>query len=67
MKKLIIIILLSFLVQLYLLQDPGSKKESKDTASEGVKAATKFDIGKKWVSKAKKLEKKVKKIKQKNL
>ena len=32
--------------------------DSKDTASKGVKAATKFDIGKKWVSKAKKFEKK---------
>ena len=35
-----------------------TEKEVKTTASKGVKAATKFDIGKKWISKAKKFEKK---------
>ena len=44
----------------------GSVGGSKDTASKGVKAATKYDIGKKWVSKAKKFEKKNKKGKAKN-
>ena len=33
--------------------------------SDGVKAATKYDIGKKWISKAKKLEKKNKDAKAK--
>ena len=40
--------------------------ETKTTASTGLKAATKFDIGKKWISKAKKFEKKNKQIKAKN-
>tara|TARA_Y100000768_G_C23470664_1_gene447958 strand:- start:45 stop:518 length:474 start_codon:yes stop_codon:yes gene_type:complete len=40
--------------------------DSKNTASKGVKAASKYDIGKKWVSKAKKFEKKNKKVKAKN-
>ena len=44
----------------------GPVGDSKDTASKGVKAATKYDIGKKWVSKAKKFEKKNKKVKAKN-
>ena len=39
--------------------------DSKDTASKGVKAATKFEIGEKWISKAKKLEKKNKEDKAK--
>ena len=39
--------------------------DSKDTANKGVKAATKFEIGEKWISKAKKLEKKNKEDKAK--
>ena len=49
-------------------QVSGGEGDSKTTASTGVKAATKFDIGKKWISKAKKFEKKNKtKLKQKML
>ena len=44
----------------------GSGGEKKTTASTGVKAATKFDVGKKWLSKAKKFEKKDKQSKAKN-
>ena len=67
MKKLIIIIFISvFSSFVYAAgSDGGDKKESKDTASDGVKAATKYDTGKKLISKAKKLEKKSKDAKAK--
>ena len=67
MKKVIIvffIIIYSSLVYAAGSVDVG-KKERKDTASDGVKAVTKFDIGKKLISKSKKLEKKNKDAKAK--
>ena len=55
MKKLIIIIFISIYSSFVFAagSDGGDKKEYKDTASDGVKAATKYDIGKKLISKAK--------------
>ena len=64
MKKLILIIFISFYSSVVFSAGPP---DSKDTASKGVKAATKFDIGKKLVSKAKKLEKKNKQKKAKKM
>jgi len=65
MKKIILIVFITFYSSLVFAagSDGG---ESKTTASTGLKAATKFDIGKKWVSKAKKFEKKNKKTKANN-
>jgi len=57
MKKLILIIFITFYTSAVFSAGTAGG-DSKDTASKGVKAAKKFDIGKKWVSKAKKLEKK---------
>ena len=65
MKKLILIIFISFYSSIAF--SAGSAPDSKNTASKGVKAATKFDIGKKLVSKAKKLEKKNKQNKAKEV
>ena len=45
----------------------GSVGDSKDTASKGVKAATKYDIGKNGSLKQKNLRKNIKKVKQKML
>ena len=56
MKKLILAIFICFYSSIVLSAGPAP--DSKDTASKGVKASTKFDVGKKLVSKAKKLEKK---------
>ncbi len=56
MKKLILVVFIIFYTSVVLSAGPAP--ETKDTASKGVKAATKFDVGKKWVAKAKKLEKK---------
>ena len=64
MKKLILILIISLLSSIALAA--GSGGEKKTTASTGVKAATKFDVGKKWLSKAKKFEKKDKQSKAKN-
>ena len=67
MKKIIIV----FFIIIYnsLVYAAGSvdvdKKERKDTASDGAKAVTKFDIGKKLILKAKKLEKKIKMLRLK--
>ena len=67
MKKYIIIIFVCVYSSFVFAagSDGGDKKEYKDTASDGVKAATKYDIGKKHISKAKKLEKKGKDAKAK--
>ena len=67
MKKIILIIFIFFIYKFNcILQQVQVEKKVKTTASTGVKAATKFDIGKKWVSKAKKFEKKNKQAKAKN-
>ena len=65
MKKLILIIIISFYSSIAF--SAGSAPDAKNTASKGVKAATKFDVGKKLVSKAKKLEKKNKQNKAKKM
>ena len=65
MKKLILTIFICFYSSLVLSAGPAP--DSKDTASKGVKASTKFDVGKKLVSKAKKLEKKNKQNKAKKM
>ena len=65
MKKLILIIFISFYSSIAF--SAGSAPDAKNTASKGVKTATKFDIGKKLVSKAKKLEKKNKQNKAKKV
>ena len=65
MKKLILIIIIYFYSSIVF--SAGPVPDGKDTASKGVKAATKFDIGKKFVSKAKKLEKKNKQNKAKKM
>ena len=65
MKKIILIVFITFYSSLLFAAGSGGG-ETKTTASTGVKAATKFDVGKKWVSKAKKFEKKNKQIKAKN-
>ena len=64
MKKPILILIISLLSSIAIAA--GSGGEKKTTASTGVKAATKFDVGKKWVSKAKKFEKKNKPTKANN-
>ena len=65
MKKIILIVFITFYSSLLFAAGSGGG-ETKTTASTGLKAATKFDIGKKWVSKAKKIEKKNKQNKAKN-
>ena len=65
MKKIIIIVFITLYSLLVFAAGSGGG-ETKSTASTGVKAATKFDIGKKWVSKAKKFEKKNKQTKANN-
>ena len=57
MKQFLLIFIFTMLSSVVIAAGSGGG-ESKNTASKGVKAATKFDIGKKWVSKAKKFEKK---------
>mgnify|MGYP001479277727 CR=1 FL=1 len=64
MNKILLILIFTMLSSVVIAA--GSVGGSKDTASKGVKAATKYDIGKKWVSKAKKFEKKNKQTKAKN-
>ena len=65
MKKIILIVFITFYSSLLFAAGSGGG-ETKSTASTGVKAATKFDIGKKWISKAKKFEKKNKQSKANN-
>ena len=65
MKKIILIVFFTFYSSLVFAAGSGGG-EKKTTASTGLKAATKFDIGQKWISKAKKFEKKNKQIKAKN-
>ena len=64
MKKIILILLFMTLSSVVIAAGSVGD-DSKDTASKGVKAATKFEIGEKWISKAKKLEKKNKEDKAK--
>ena len=65
MKKIILIVFITFYSSLVFAAGSGGG-ETENKASTGVKAATKFDIGKKWVSKAKKFEKKNKQTKANN-
>ena len=65
MKKVVLIVFFTFYSSLLFAAGSGGG-EKKTTASTGLKAATKFDIGQKWISKAKKFEKKNKQIKAKN-
>ena len=65
MKKIILIVFITLYSSLVFAASSGGG-EIKATASTGLKAATKFDIGKKWVSKAKKFEKKNKQTKANN-
>ena len=57
MRQLILLILI-FTISSSVVIAASAGGDSKNTASKGVKAATKFDIGEKWISKAKKFEKK---------
>ena len=66
MKKIIILLFLIFYSSIALAAGPTPGPKDKTTVSTGVKAATKFDIGEKWISKAKKFEKKNKQAKAKN-
>ena len=65
MKKIILIVFITFYSSLVFAAGSGGG-ETKTKASTGLKAASKFDIGKKWVSKAKKFEKKNKQTKANN-
>ena len=65
MKKFLLILIFTMLSSVVFAAGSVGG-DSKNTASKGVKAASKYDIGKKWVSKAKKFEKKNKKDKAKN-
>ena len=56
MKKILLILIFAISSTIAIAASAGG--DSKNTASKGVKAATKFDIGEKWISKAKKFEKK---------
>ena len=57
MKKIILIFIFTMLSSVVIAAGSAGG-DSKNTASKGVKPATKFDIGEKWIFKAKKLEKK---------
>ena len=63
MKKILLILIFTISSSVVIAASAGG--DSKNTASKGVKAATKFDIGEKWISKAKKFEKKNKVVKAK--
>ena len=63
MKKILLILIFTILSTIAIAASAGG--DSKNTASKGVKASTKFDIGEKWISKAKKFEKKNKVVKAK--
>ena len=61
LKNLILILLITLYSSILFAAGPSpTDSKMKTTASTGVKAATKFDVGMKWVSKAKKFEKKKK-------
>ena len=67
MKKIILIIFVTLYSTLIFAAGPApTDNKMKTTASTEVKAATKYDIGAKWVSKAKKFEKKKKLTKAEN-
>ena len=66
MKKIFLIILIVIYNSQVFAAGPAPTDKEKTTASTGVKPSTKFKAGKKWVSKAKKFEKKNKQIKAKN-
>ena len=55
MKKNLLIFVFSLISSIAIAAGSGGG-ETKTTVSTGVKPATKYDIGKKWVSKAKKFE-----------
>ena len=64
LKNLILILLITLYSSILFAAGPSpTDSKMKTTASTGVKAATKFDVGMKWVSKAKKFEKKKKQVK----
>ena len=66
MKKVYLIILIIFYnTQIFAAGPAPTDQERKTTASTGVKAASNFDIGEKWIFKGKKLEKKNKQKKAK--
>ena len=56
MKKILLILIFTISSTIAIAASAGG--DSKNTASKGVKPATKFDVGEKWISKAKKFEKK---------
>ena len=67
MKKIFLIILVVlYSSQVFAAGPAPTDQERKTTASTGVKPSSKFEVGKKWVSKAKKFEKKNKQKKAKN-
>ena len=67
MRKIIFLILISiYSFNTFAAGPSPTDSKGTTTASTGVKAATKFDIGLKWVSKAKKFEKKNKQDKAQN-
>ena len=55
MKKIFLIILI-FLFTTPIYSAGSVKPDKKQTASDGVTPATQYDVGEKWISKAKKLE-----------
>ncbi len=65
MKKIIIILFITVYSSFVFAAGSDGGSKEKTTASTGLKAASKFDVGKKLVSKAKKLEKKNKNAKAK--
>ena len=66
MKKVYLIIFIIFYnTQIFAAGPAPTDQERKTTASTGVKKATNFDIGEKWIFKGKKLEKKNKQKKAK--
>ena len=67
MKKIFLIILIViYNSQVFAAGPAPTDNQRKTTASTGVKPSTKYSAGKKWVSKAKKFEKKNKQTKAKN-
>ena len=58
MKKILLILIFAISSPIAIAASAGG--DSKNTASKGVKPTTKFDIGEKWISKAKKFEKRAK-------
>ena len=61
MKKIFLIIFIIFYSSQVFAAGPApTDQERKTTASTGIKPSSKFEAGKKWISKAKKFEKKKK-------